>query len=155
MILLCFDALHPSQQFFSHVRMISCLPVLNQYKAADKVSCSRTQRSDSTGSESRTSNPLITILMLYQLSHCALLHPTSCEIYTFSFKKWSLWATHDLFFMCGSRGGGRDRGSGPLLRNHKTIGFLSNTGPDALKFAKLPSQHSMFGHHWHASVNAI
>ena len=28
---VCFDALHPSQQFFSHVRMISCLPGLNQY----------------------------------------------------------------------------------------------------------------------------
>ena len=32
-----FNSLHPSQQFFSHMRM--GLPVLNQYKAADKVSC--------------------------------------------------------------------------------------------------------------------
>ena len=30
-------------------------------------------------------------------------------------------------------------------------GFLSNTGPDPLEFSKLPSQHSMLGHHWHAS----
>ena len=30
------------------------------------------------------------------------------------------------------RGGG-DRGSGPPLKNHKTLGFLSNTGPDPLK----------------------
>ena len=26
-----------------------------------------------------------------------------------------------------------DRGSGPSLKNHKNIGFLSNTGPDPLK----------------------
>ena len=31
LIFVCFDALHPSQQFFSHVGMISCLPGLNQY----------------------------------------------------------------------------------------------------------------------------
>ena len=34
------DALCPSQQMFSHLGMISCLPGLNQHKAADKVSCS-------------------------------------------------------------------------------------------------------------------
>ena len=28
---ICFDALHPSQQFFSHVMMNSCIPGLNQY----------------------------------------------------------------------------------------------------------------------------
>ena len=45
-----------------------------------------------------------------------------------------------------------DRGSVPHpLKNHKNIGFLSNTCPDCLKITKLPSQHSMFGHHWHAS----
>ena len=27
------------------------------------------------------------------------------------------------------------------------IGFLSNIGPDPLKITKLPSQHSMLGHH--------
>ena len=37
-------------------------------------------------------------------------------------------------FMRGSRGG--NRGSGPPLKNHKNIGFLSNTGPDSLKFTK-------------------
>ena len=30
-LFVCVDALHPSQQFFSHVRTISCLPGLNQY----------------------------------------------------------------------------------------------------------------------------
>ena len=35
--------------------------------------------------------------------------------------------------------------------NHKNIVFLSNTGPDPLKITKLPSQHSMLGHHQHAS----
>ena len=29
-----------SQQFFSHIRMFSCCPGLNQHKAEDKVSCS-------------------------------------------------------------------------------------------------------------------
>ena len=38
--------------------------------------------------------------------------------------------------MCGSRG--EDRGSGPPpppMKNHKHIGFSSNTGPDPLKIA--------------------
>ena len=39
----------------------------------------------------------------------------------------------------------------PSLKNHKNIGFLSNTGLDPLKITKLSSQHSMLGHHWHAS----
>ena len=52
--------------------------------------------------------------------------------------------------MHGSRGVG-NRGSRPPLKNHKNIGFRSNTGPDPLKIAKLPSQNSMLGHHRHAS----
>ena len=36
----------------------------------------------------------------------------------------------------------------PPLKNHKTVGFLSNTGPDPLKITKLPSQHPMLGHLW-------
>ena len=44
------------------------------------------------------------------------------------------------------------KGSGPPLpENHKNIEYLSNTGPDPLKFSKLPSQHSMLGHHLHPS----
>ena len=42
-------------------------------------------------------------------------------------------------------GGGK--GSGPPLENYKNIGFLCNTGPDSIKITKLPSQHSMLGHH--------
>ena len=57
MVIVCVHALHPSQHFFSHVGMIPCLPGLNQCKAADKVSWSRTQNSDS--GESQTSHPLI------------------------------------------------------------------------------------------------
>ena len=59
---VCFDALRPSQQFISRVRMSSCLPEWNQYLAVDKVSCT-----DSC--ESQTSNPSIHSLTL-QLSHC-------------------------------------------------------------------------------------
>ena len=33
----------------------------------------------------------------------------------------------------GGGGGDRDRGYGPRLKSLKPIGFLSNTGPDALK----------------------
>ena len=51
--------------------------------------------------------------------------------------------------MCGSKGGGGN-GSGPP-ENLKNIVFLRNTGLDQLKIKKLPSQHSMLGHHWHAS----
>ena len=28
---VCFGVLHPNQEFFAHVRTISCLPGLNQY----------------------------------------------------------------------------------------------------------------------------
>ena len=47
--------------------------------------------------------------------------------------------------------GGGDRGSRSPLKNHKHLGFLSNTGLDPLKITKLPSQNSMLGHHLHAS----
>ena len=36
------------------------------------------------------------------------------------------------------------QGAGPPLKNHKNIGFLSNTGTDLLKITKLPSHYSMF-----------
>ena len=36
-------------------------------------------------------------------------------------------------------------------KNHKNVGFLSNTGPDPLKSTRLPSQHSMLDHHRPAS----
>ena len=39
----------------------------------------------------------------------------------------------------------------PTLKNHKNIGFLSNTGLDPLKITKLPSKHSMLRYHRHAS----
>ena len=35
--------------------------------------------------------------------------------------------------MRGCRGGGGGRGSGTPLKNHKSIGFFSYTGPDLLK----------------------
>ena len=65
---------------------------LNQYWAADKVSCSRTQHSDSAGGETRTSNPSIPSLTLYHLSHCAplalcssILMPHSVHMEKFTF----------------------------------------------------------------------
>ena len=47
--------------------------------------------------------------------------------------------------------GGGGQGARTPLENHKNIGFLSNTGLEPLKITKLPSQHSMLGHHRHAS----
>ena len=49
------------------------------------------------------------------------------------YKFWSetLTALVLCVYMCGSRG--RDRGSGLPQKNHKNVGFLSNTGPDPLK----------------------
>ena len=49
------------------------------------------------------------------------------------------------------RGGGGTGGSGSPLKNHKNIGFLSKNGLDPLKITKISSQHSMLGHHRHAS----
>ena len=44
-------------------------------------------------------------------------------------------------------GGYRGSVPPPQLKTHKAIGFLSNTGPDPWKIIKLPSQHSILGHH--------
>ena len=43
----------------------------DQYLAADKVSCSRTEHSDYASGESQTSKPLILNLTFYHLSQCA------------------------------------------------------------------------------------
>ena len=45
---------------------------------------------------------------------------------------------------------GETAGPDPL-KNHKFIGFSSNTGPDPLKITKLPNQHSTVGHYRPAS----
>ena len=49
--------------------------------------------------------------------------------------------------MWGSRGGG----GGSDLKHHKNAGLLSNSGPDPLKNYEATKQHSMLGHHQHAS----
>ena len=54
MVLFCTSSIHfvlpiydsICEQFFSHVRKISCFPGFNQFKADDNVSCSRKQCSD-------------------------------------------------------------------------------------------------------------
>ena len=58
--------------------------------------------------------------------------------------------SHRRASMRGSRGRGR-QGTGPPPEISQSYRFLSNTGPDPLKNHKLPSQHSMLGHHWPAS----
>ena len=71
-LVVCVDALPTNQQFFSHVAVwiLSCLPELNQYEAADKVPYSRTQHS--TSRESGTSNPSIPGLTLYHWPYALL-----------------------------------------------------------------------------------
>ena len=51
----------------------------------------------------------------------------------------------------GPEGGGTGGLDPPPLKNHQNIGFLSKTGPDPLKNHKPTKQHSMLGHHRHAS----
>ena len=63
----------------------------------------------------------------------------------------ALLAPLDKSASCADPEGGGDRESGPPLKNHKNIGFLSNTGLDYLKITKLSNQHSMLGHYWHTS----
>ena len=41
------------------------------------------------------------------------------------------------------------------MKNQKHLGFSSNTGLDPRKIAKLPSQHSILGHHPHASKTPL
>ena len=60
---------------------------------------------------------------------------------------------YDIQYVRIQRGG--DRGSGLPLKKHKNIGFLSNTGPDPLKITKLPSYHSVLGHHRYASETPL
>ena len=43
----------------------------------------------------------------------------------------------------------------PSPENYKAIGFLRNTVPDHWKIIKLPSHHSMLGHHWPASETSV
>ena len=79
---ICFNDLRPSKQFFSHVGSISCLPGLDHYYAADKVSCSRTQHSESTSSESQTSKLATLRSLVYTL-------PT--EPLRSAYRAWKFW----------------------------------------------------------------
>ena len=69
--------------------------------------------------------------MIRELSHTKLLFSEYIKIFPYA-------ADHARI----QRG---DRGSGhpppPPLKNHKDIGFLSNTDPDLLNITKLPSQY--------------
>ena len=47
------------------------------------------------------------------------------------------------------------RGSGPTLKNHKNIGFISNTGPDPLKNHKGTKPVFNVGHSSARQRNAI
>ena len=51
----------------------------------------------------------------------------------------------------GGGGGGGGQGVWTPLKNHKNVGFLSNTGPDPLKNHKATKPDSMLGRHGHAS----
>ena len=55
---------------------------------------------------------------------------------------------------CVDPGGGGNRGSGSPLKNTK-YKVLNNISPDPLDIIKLPSKHSMLGHHRHASETSF
>ena len=65
-----------------------------------------------------------------------------------------IFSAYHICSMRGSRGGQVVRTISPL-KNHKNIGFPSNIVPDPLTIRKLPSQHSMLGHHRHASETLL
>ena len=48
-------------------------------------------------------------------------------------------------------GGGGGGGGGNRWKNHKNMGFPTSICLDPLKITKILSQHSMLGHHRHAS----
>ena len=82
---------------------------------------------------------------------------SSCKFITVQ-KKLLLTQQHTLHrSMRRSRGGGTGGPPAPPppththTENNKNIGFLGNNGLDPLKITKLPSQHSMLGHHPHSS----
>ena len=55
----------------------------------------------------------------------------------------------DVLSRCRSRGGGGGRVSGPLMKNHKNVGFPSNTGPDPLKNHKWHFAGRLYPSHTH------
>ena len=69
------DAFCPSQQFISHVGMILCLIWLNQCSAEDTKCAS---------GESRTRDPSIPSLTLYQLRHLCRMNFGDRVLYFFS-----------------------------------------------------------------------
>ena len=63
-------------------------------------------------------------------------------------------AKSDQSVPCADPEGGGGGGGGvrtPPWKSLKIWVFFSNTGPDPLKIAKLPSQHSILGHNWLAT----
>ena len=89
---VCVDAFCPCKQFFCHVGMFSYHPWLNQYLVEDKVSCSRTQHSDSVESQTSNVNPLSNTL---PMSLCNPQNNFTCIFPIFSFpqiaQKRSAW----------------------------------------------------------------
>ena len=55
----------------------------------------------------------------------------------------------------GRGGGGGGQEVHPPLKITKSIGFHNNTAPDPLKLTKLPSKHSTWGYHRHASETPL
>ena len=68
LMIVCLVDLHHSQQFFSHVRMIFLSSWVEAVLIKQRIKCLAQGHCDSTRGESRTSNPSIPSLMLYQLT---------------------------------------------------------------------------------------
>ena len=140
---------------------------LNQYLARINVSWSMTQCS--YAGEARTRGPSVSSQAYYHWATAPPPHPHKNWIFFWKSKTLYLANGNEILLKIearvvifrytrymynhsisainnilvrGSRGGQGVRT--PLPKNHKNIGFLSNTSPDPLKNHK--SQHSMLGH---------
>ena len=89
-----------------------------------------------------------------------VVFPDHTRYFSCADPEWVLWGClwfvivvfpdHTRYFSCADPEW--DRGPPPPpppppLKNHRNIVFLSNTGSDPLKVAKLPNQYSMLGHY--------
>ena len=88
-------------------------------------------------------------MIVSKIVHC---HISSCLIVLAKFSSMVCEKSDVRHAQIQSREGSRP----PPLKNHLNIGFLNNyTCPNPLKITKLQSQHSMLGHHRHASETPL
>ena len=81
--------------------------------------------------------------------------PVSEEAYKAQCQREAMKVSSSLVNHVRIQRGGGGRGSGPSLKNHKNIGFLSNTGPDPLENHKATKPAFNVGPSSASQLNAI